>query len=97
MRLKLSRKSLSMLKRTLFLLVLLTGMGVSGKVFYVSPDGNDKNPGTDPSKPARSINRVLRMTGSGDTVMLRLLNNMKNWLLCAKWNYALELKKNWWT
>ena len=84
MRLKLSRKSLSMLKRTLFLLVLLTGMGVSGKVFYVSPDGNDKNPGTDPSKPARSINRVLRMTGSGDTVMLR--GGIYHELVRREWN-----------
>lgn len=73
-----------MLKRSLFLLVLLTGMGVSGKVFYVSPDGNDKNPGTDPSKPARSINRVLRMTGSGDTVMLR--GGIYHELVRREWN-----------
>ena len=59
------------MKKTALSAALGLSIALSGAVYYVSPDGSDKNPGTSPEKPAKSINRVLQRAKSGDTVMLK--------------------------
>ena len=59
------------MRKTAFLLLCWMSASLSGATYYVSPAGSDKNPGTDPARPAKSINRILQKTKSGDTVMLK--------------------------
>ncbi|MBO5792985.1 MAG: right-handed parallel beta-helix repeat-containing protein, partial [Lentisphaeria bacterium] len=59
------------MRKTAFLLLCWMSAVLSGATYYVSPAGSDKNPGTDPARPAKSINRILQKTKSGDTVMLK--------------------------
>jgi len=47
-----------------------SGSAVVGNVFYVSPSGNDSNPGT-LSSPWRTINSSLTRLNPGDTLFLR--------------------------
>ena len=42
----------------------------AGVNYYVSPSGNDSNPGTE-SQPWRTINRAAAMVEEGDTVYVR--------------------------
>ena len=50
--------------------VLLCG-ALKSAVYYASPTGDDRNPGTSPEKPLKSVTCALTRAGSGDTVLLR--------------------------
>lgn len=55
-----------------FLLMLLAMAGVVfGEVWYVSPDGNNSNSGTDVTEPLLTINAAEDSTSGGDTVYIR--------------------------
>jgi hypothetical protein len=43
---------------------------IRGEVFYVSPDGDDSNPGTQQS-PLRTINAAVRTAKDGDTIVIK--------------------------
>ena len=56
--------------------LLLSGLlflcgALRSAVSYVSPAGDDRDPGTSPEKPLKTVNRALAKAGSGDTVLLR--------------------------
>ncbi|MFF4652243.1 sigma-70 family RNA polymerase sigma factor [Streptomyces sp. NPDC001380] len=40
----------------------------TGRTYYVSPGGSDRNPGTSPRAPLRTIQRAADLTAPGDTV-----------------------------
>lgn len=43
---------------------------ITGRCFYVSPNGNDTNVGTSAEAPCRSINRALSFSKEGDAILL---------------------------
>lgn len=51
--------------------LLSLSAGLCAAVFYVSPAGNDKNPGTSPEKPFKTIGYAASKAESGDTVMIK--------------------------
>ena len=53
----------------LFCFVLFCG-ALKGAVYYVSPAGDDRDPGT-LQKPMKTLSRALTRANSGDTVLLR--------------------------
>ncbi len=44
--------------------------GTTGKTYYVSPSGNDKNSGTATSSPFKTIQKAANLTNPGDTVLI---------------------------
>ena len=59
------------MKKTALLLAACLGTTLSAAIYYVSPSGSDKNPGTDPAKPMKSVSRAVQKLKSGDTLMLK--------------------------
>ena len=51
--------------------ILILGLSLQGAFYYVSPEGNDKFPGTSPDKPLKSLKQALYKARSGDTVMVK--------------------------
>lgn len=49
----------------------LEAVGLNGKTYYVSPDGNDRNSGTRESSPLRTIQAAAFEAEPGDTVLVR--------------------------
>ena len=47
-----------------------TRSSLEGAYYYVSPSGNDSNPGTE-SQPWRTLQRAADLAGAGDTVLVR--------------------------
>ena len=45
-------------------------LAVQGTIYYVAPDGNDSNPGTE-SLPWRTIQKAANNMVAGDTVFIR--------------------------
>lgn len=43
----------------------------AGRTLYVSPSGNDANPGTDPAFPLRTIQRAADLAQAGDLVLIQ--------------------------
>ena len=60
------------MKRFLLLscFVLFCG-ALESAVYYVSPAGNDRDPGLSPEKPLKTVTCALNRAKSGDTVVLR--------------------------
>ena len=59
------------MRKVFWMTLLFCGTCLQSAIYYVSPDGNNKNPGTDPRFPLKSITSALRKVKSGDTVMLK--------------------------
>ncbi len=60
-----------MMKKSIVLFFCLGAAALTAATYYVSPDGNNRNSGTDIAKPLKSISAALKKTRSGDTVLLR--------------------------
>ncbi len=56
---------------TLFLAPIMAHPAmVGGTAYYVSPQGSDKNPGTSPSAPFKTIQQAIRLAQPGDVINL---------------------------
>lgn len=63
-------KSISILITTVLLWLGLIGLPAHGTVFYVSPDGNDSNSGTE-QQSWRTIQKAAETMEAGDSVLIR--------------------------
>ena len=59
------------MRKAFWMTLLFCGTCLQSGTYYVSPDGNNKNPGTDPRFPLKSITSALQKVKAGDTVMLK--------------------------
>ena len=59
------------MKKSLFFLIAGAILSTQAATYYVSPLGNNNNPGTDPEKPLKSLQVALKKAVSGDTVLLK--------------------------
>ena len=58
------------MKNTLVILLLYISLSVSGATYYLSPSGNDSNPGT-LSQPFFSLNKAWTVVSAGDIIYMR--------------------------
>ena len=58
------------MKYTLVILLLCISLSVSGATYYISPSGNDSNPGT-LSQPFFTLNKAWSVVSAGDIVYMR--------------------------
>ena len=59
------------MKKLLLVLGAGAALTVQAANYYVSPFGNDANPGTAPEKPLKTVQRAVTKAVSGDTVFLK--------------------------